>query len=56
MPHTLRKPRQIKLADSEKRLFDMQLRQRLEKAADELTIHNRIDKKYKGKTQRNAIM
>lgn len=37
MPHTLRIPRQIKVADP-KEWFDIQLRKRLEKAAYESTI------------------
>lgn len=54
MPHTLRKPRQIKLADG-KGSFDVQLRQRLEKAANELTIRNRNSKKYRGKTTTKSL-
>nr|XP_012222764.1 PREDICTED: uncharacterized protein LOC105672426 [Linepithema humile] len=54
MPHTLRKPRQIKLAD-EKGSFDMQLCQRLERTANELTSRDRNGKKYKEKEKTNNI-
>lgn len=46
MSHTLRIPREIKVADPEGS-FDMQLRKRLEKAAYESTIGN--GKKHQGK-------
>ncbi|XP_025159416.1 uncharacterized protein LOC105183755 [Harpegnathos saltator] len=45
MPHTFRAPREIKLADSASGPFDVQLRERLEKSAVELTSGIRKGKK-----------
>lgn len=47
MPHTLRVPREIKLADYAEAPFDMQLRERLEKSAVELTTGIRNGKRRK---------
>ncbi|TGZ48657.1 hypothetical protein DBV15_04857 [Temnothorax longispinosus] len=52
MPHTFRVPRQIKLADPGG-LFDIQLRERLEKVASESIISN--GKKFKGKKMTDDI-
>lgn len=47
IPHAVRVPREIKLADSTKGSFDTQLRERLEKSAIELAIGIRDGKKRK---------
>ncbi|KAL6253419.1 hypothetical protein P5V15_005573 [Pogonomyrmex californicus] len=54
MPHTFRTPRQIKLADSEKGLFHVELRKRLKKIASESIINDNDEQYNEEKTIDNT--